>query len=74
MSPILIILIILLIVGAGGGYYWGGDHGPYLGGGIGLVLLILIILALTGRKTNAKGAMDALSRLVRPRALTDSCA
>jgi hypothetical protein len=46
MSPLLIILIVLLIVGVPGGWRYGG---PYMGGGLGLVVLILIILALTGR-------------------------
>jgi hypothetical protein len=46
MSTLVIILLVLLILGGGGGYYWGG---PYIGGGLGLVLLILLILALMGR-------------------------
>jgi Protein of unknown function (DUF3309) len=46
MSPLLIILIVLLIVGVPGGWRYGG---PYMGGGVGLIVLILIILALTGR-------------------------
>lgn len=49
MSPLLLILIVLIIIGVPGGWYWGGDRGPYWGGGIGLVLVILLILALTGR-------------------------
>ena len=46
MSLLLIILIVLLIVGVPGGWRYGG---PYLGGGVGLVILILLILVLTGR-------------------------
>jgi hypothetical protein len=46
MNPLLIILIVLLIVGVPGGWRYGG---PYMGGGVGLIILILIILALTGR-------------------------
>ena len=46
MNPLLIILIVLLIVGVPGGWRYGG---PYAGGGVGLIVLILIILALTGR-------------------------
>lgn len=46
MSTLVIILLVLLILGGGGGFYWGG---PYVGGGLGLVLLILLILALLGR-------------------------
>jgi hypothetical protein len=46
MNLLLIILIVLLVVGVPGGWRYGG---PYLGGGVGLVVLILIILALSGR-------------------------
>jgi hypothetical protein len=46
MSLVLIILIVLLLVGVPGGWRYGG---PYAGGGVGLVILILIILALMGR-------------------------
>jgi hypothetical protein len=51
MSPILIVLIILLIFGVGG-YGWhsaGYVGGPFLGGGVGLIVLILVILLLMGR-------------------------
>ena len=47
MSPLLLILILLLLFGGGGGYY---AYGPSGGFGIGgLVLIILIVLAVTGR-------------------------
>ena len=46
MSPLLIILIVLLLVGVPGGWRYGG---PYMGGGVGLVVLILLILVLMGR-------------------------
>jgi hypothetical protein len=46
MSLLLIILIVVLLVGVPGGWRYGG---PYMGGGVGLIILILIILALTGR-------------------------
>jgi len=46
MNLLLIILILVLIVGVPGGWRYGG---PYMGGGVGLIVLILIILALTGR-------------------------
>jgi hypothetical protein len=45
MSPLLLIIIILLLVD-GGGFYYGGP--VYGGGGLGLVLVILLILFLTG--------------------------
>lgn len=51
---VLIVLIIALLGGAvpwgvypGPGHFYGG--GPYLGGGLGLVLIILVILLLAGR-------------------------
>jgi hypothetical protein len=46
MNPLLIILIVVLLVGVPGGWRYGG---PYMGGGVGLIVLILIILALMGR-------------------------
>lgn len=46
MSTLLIILLILLLVGAFPTYRYGG---PYAGGGVGLVILILVILLLCGR-------------------------
>jgi hypothetical protein len=46
MNLLLIILIVVLLVGVPGGWRYGG---PYMGGGLGLVVLILIILALMGR-------------------------
>ena len=43
----LLILILILLFGGGGGYY---AYGPYGGIGIGgIVLIILVVLALTGR-------------------------
>ncbi len=49
MNPILLILIILLLFG-GGGYYGYGTGGPFLGGGIGLVgLIIILVLLFRGR-------------------------
>jgi hypothetical protein len=56
MSPLLLILIILLIVllfGGGYGYRSGiYNRAPYYGPGIGIIgiiVLVLIVLALTGR-------------------------
>jgi hypothetical protein len=46
MNLLLIILIVLLLVGVPGGWRYGG---PYVGGGVGLVVLILLVLALAGR-------------------------
>ena len=46
MNPLLLILILVLLVGVPGGWRYGG---PYMGGGVGLIILILIMLALTGR-------------------------
>lgn len=55
MSTLLIVLIVLLLLGAGVGPWWGGSptgwhgYGWYPASGVGIVVIILIILALTGR-------------------------
>lgn len=51
---LLIVLIIILLGGVGGwvGGPWYGlpaQHGPYFGGGLGLVILIVVVLLLLGR-------------------------
>ena len=49
---ILLIIVLVLLFGGGGGYYYGRGAGwgtPHYGGGVlGLVLIILLILWLTG--------------------------
>ena len=49
MSLILIVLVLVLLLG-GGGFYGSraGWRGPHYGGLLGLVLLILVVLYLTG--------------------------
>jgi uncharacterized protein DUF3309 len=49
MSTILLIILILLLVGALPMWPYSGGWGYYPSGGLGLVVLILIILLLTGR-------------------------
>jgi hypothetical protein len=49
MRTILIVILILLLVGAFPAWPYSSGWGYYPFGGIGLALLILIILALTGR-------------------------
>ncbi len=45
----LILILVLLLLFGGGGFYLGGDRGPVWGGsGVGLVLLIILILYVTG--------------------------
>ena len=48
----LILLIVVLILLFGGGYYYGrgaGWRGPHYGGGLlGLVLIVLLVLSLSG--------------------------
>jgi hypothetical protein len=51
MLIILLIVVLVLLLGGGGAYYGprAGWRGPHYGGGLlGLVLLILLILWLTG--------------------------
>ena len=49
MGTILIILLVLLLLGALPTWPYSGNWGYYPSGGLGLVLLIVVILALTGR-------------------------
>jgi hypothetical protein len=49
MLTILFIVLILLLVGALPAYPYSRDWGYYPSGGLGLVLLIVIVLALLGR-------------------------
>jgi hypothetical protein len=48
-STILLILVILLLIGALPMWPYSSGWGYYPSGGLGLVLLILIILLVTGR-------------------------
>jgi hypothetical protein len=49
LTTILIIILILALIGSLPTWGYSRDWGYYPGGGIGLVLIILIVLALTGR-------------------------
>ena len=49
MSTILLVIVILLLVGALPTWPYSSGWGYYPSGGLGLVLLIVLILALTGR-------------------------
>ncbi|HEY3197027.1 MAG TPA: DUF3309 family protein [Nitrospirales bacterium] len=49
MNTILIVVLVLLLVGALPTWPHSANWGYYPSGGLGLVLLILLILVLTGR-------------------------
>lgn len=49
MSTVLIVLLVLLLIGALPTWPHSTNWGYYPSGGLGLILLILVILALTGR-------------------------
>ncbi len=49
MSTILIVVLVLLLVGALPTWQHSTNWGYYPSGGLGVILLILLILALTGR-------------------------
>ena len=51
MTTILLVIVILLLLGALPTWPHSSGWGYYPSGGLGLVLLILIILMLTGRVT-----------------------
>lgn len=49
LSTILIVVLILLLIGAFPSWPYSQNWGPYPAGGLGLVLLIVLVLVLTGR-------------------------
>lgn len=49
MGTVLIVLLVLLLVGALPTWPYSSGWGYYPSGGIGLVVLVVLILALTGR-------------------------
>ena len=49
MRTILLIILVLLVIGALPTWPYSTGWGYYPSGGIGLILLIILILALTGR-------------------------
>jgi hypothetical protein len=49
LSTILIIILILLLIGALPTWPYSSGWGYYPGGGLGLILVIVIILALLGQ-------------------------
>jgi hypothetical protein len=49
MNTVLLVILVLLLVGALPTWPYSSGWGYYPSGGIGLILLIVLILALTGR-------------------------
>ncbi|HTV35174.1 MAG TPA: DUF3309 family protein [Xanthobacteraceae bacterium] len=49
LSTILIIILILLLIGALPTWPYSSGWGYYPGGGIGLILIIILVLAVAGR-------------------------
>jgi hypothetical protein len=49
LSTILIVVLILLLIGALPTWPYSSGWGYYPGGGLGLVLIIVVVLALVGR-------------------------
>jgi hypothetical protein len=49
MNTVLLVILILLIVGALPTWPYSASWGYYPAGGLGLILLIVVILALLGR-------------------------
>jgi Protein of unknown function (DUF3309) len=49
MSTILLVILILLLLGALPTWPYSGGWGYYPSGGLGLIVLIVIILVVTGR-------------------------
>ena len=49
LSTILIVVLVLILIGALPTWPYGSGWGFYPSGGLGLILLIVLILVLTGR-------------------------
>jgi hypothetical protein len=49
MTTILLVIVILMLIGALPTWPYSSGWGYYPSGGLGLILLILVILLLTGR-------------------------
>lgn len=49
MSTILLIILVVLLIGALPSWPYSSGWGYWPSGGLGLILLVIIILALTGR-------------------------
>jgi hypothetical protein len=49
ISTILLILLVLLLVGALPAWPYSGGWGYYPSGGLGLVLIVLLVLVVSGR-------------------------
>src|SRR4030095_7912140 len=49
LSTILIVILVLILIGALPTWPYSGGWGFYPSGGLGVILLIVIVLALTGR-------------------------
>ena len=49
MNPILFIILLILLISALPTWPYSNGWGYYPSGGVGIVLLLLIVLALTGR-------------------------
>ena len=49
MSTVLLVILILLLIGALPTWPYSSGWGYYPSGGVGLILLIVLILAFTGR-------------------------
>ena len=53
MSTVLLVILVLLLIGALPNWGYSRGWGYYPSGGIGIILLILLILVLTGRPDDA---------------------
>ncbi|MEA3152060.1 MAG: hypothetical protein QOD56_2999 [Gammaproteobacteria bacterium] len=49
ISTILLIVLVLLLIGALPAWPYSGSWGYYPSGGLGLILIVLLVLVVTGR-------------------------
>jgi len=73
MRTILLIVLILLLLGALPTWPYSASWGYYPSGGLGLVLIILVILALTGRLYTRKHETRQQRLMEIIDAITKSC-
>jgi protein-S-isoprenylcysteine O-methyltransferase Ste14 len=69
MNTIVIVVLVLLLVGVLPTWPHSADWGYFTSGGLGLILLVLVILALTGRQARGETVTTVQTRARHPRSV-----